>query len=518
MSIAPDQSTPTAPLTETLIAALALTAISDRILFNAPVGLSLVVFAILTGGAALWLYRVLAGRMQLVLAACGYGLALPPLVENVSALSFGVAFSLFAIASLMLAEGLRGALFANGKRLAMFLLCMPVAAPVGVLGWRRAAKAAGRQIVPFATAGVWLMPLVVGLVFLALFEQANPIVAQWLRRLDFWLIFELLDPVRLLFLGFMFVVTWPFLRPMVRKLKPAKVADESAVPLTGATHPEKAQTVADVLFGEAAILRALLVFNVMFGLQSALDAVYLFGGVQLPDGMSYASYAHRGAYPLLITALLAALFVLLALRSGSEARANGLIRRLVYLWVGQNILLVLSSILRLDLYVDVYGLTYWRVAAFIWMGLVACGLALIIWRIVADKSAEWLVGANLGIAATVLYAACFVNFAAMIANYNTTHGMMDYRYMTSLGPEAIPAMDREFVAKPEVRALSVYVADRYWGSELMPLADWRSHEVSQFKATHADWRGWTLRGWRLSRYLMDHPVAAMPNDTGRRER
>ena len=178
MSIASTEPSPTAPLTETLIAALALTAVSDRILFNAPVGLSLFVFALLTGGAALWLHRLLAGRMRLLLAACLYGLALPPLLENISPLSIAVAFSLFAVASLTLSDGLRGALFDKGKRLAVFFLSIPVAAPVGVLGWRKATKAAGKQIISFATAGVWLMPLVVGLVFLALFEQANPIIAQ----------------------------------------------------------------------------------------------------------------------------------------------------------------------------------------------------------------------------------------------------------------------------------------------------------------------------------------------------
>ena len=42
----------------------------------------------------------------------------------------------------------------------------------------------------------------------------------------------------------------------------------------------------------------------------------------------------------------------------------------------------MSSILRLDLYVATYLLTYWRVAAFIWMLIVAIGLVLIVVRIV----------------------------------------------------------------------------------------------------------------------------------------
>ncbi len=517
MSISSPEQNPPAPLAETLAAALALTAVSDRILFNAPIGLSLFLFALLTGSAALWLNRLLAGRLRLILAVGLYGLALPPLLENISLLSFGVAFVLFALASLTLADGMRGALMEKGKRLLLFFLSMPVAAPLGVLGWRKATKAAGKQIVSFSTAGVWLMPLGVGLVFLALFEQANPVIAQWLQRLDFWAMFDLLTPQRLLFLGFMFLVTWPLLRPMARKIKPRKAVEDISVSQAGSSLPEKAQTLADILFGEAAILRALFIFNILFGVQSLLDAAYLFGGAKLPDGMTYASYAHRGAYPLIITALLAGLFVLLALRQGSAARANGLILKLVYLWIGQNILLVFSSILRLDLYVDAYGLTYWRVAAFIWMALVACGLALIVWRIVRNKSAEWLIGTNLAIAAVVLYSACFVNFAAMIAKFNTAHAMMDYSYMTGLGPDAIPALDAEFAAKPQARTLQVYPTDRYWGSDMMTLEEWRGHAVLEFETGYADWRGWTLHGWRLSRYLQDHAVV-IQTEMGRRER
>ncbi|TGT34937.1 DUF4153 domain-containing protein, partial [Mesorhizobium sp. M8A.F.Ca.ET.167.01.1.1] len=85
--------------------------------------------------------------------------------------------------------------------------------------------------------------------------------------------------------------------------------------------------------------------------------------------------------------------------------------------------------LRLDLYVGVYALTYLRVAAFVWMGLVAAGLAFIIARIALTKSGEWLLSANLLTLSATLYACCFVNFAALIANYNVDHS----REMTGQG-------------------------------------------------------------------------------------
>src|SRR5262249_28244214 len=138
---------------------------------------------------------------------------------------------------------------------------------------------------------------------------------------------------------------------------------------------------------------------------------------------------------------------------GSDSRQSPLIRWLVYLWIAQNVMLVMSSLLRLDLYVEVYSLTYWRVAAFIWMLLVAAGLVLIMIQIATKRSSAWLVGVNLISLALTLYVCSFVSFARIIAEFNVTHSkeltgegtMLDIGYLWSLGPSAIPAIDR-FIA------------------------------------------------------------------------
>ena len=282
-----------------------------------------------------------------------------------------------------------------------FFLTLPVRSSIDIIHWRKIAKTAGAPVLRFASFAVWIMPVFVGLVFLALFEDANPIIASLIAKIDLWYLFRFFDLGRVLFWAAMFVIIWPFLRARLPECK----AKRNMMP----EHPAKPKadrTIESIVFGPAAILRALIVFNIMFAFQSLLDATYLIGGVALPDGMTYASYAHRGAYPLIFTALLAAAFVLIAMREGSSARNNSLIRSLVFVWVGQNVLLVLSSILRLDLYVGVYGLTYWRVSAFIWMGLVAIGLLSIIWKIWRNKNAEWLVASNLMSVAAALYASC----------------------------------------------------------------------------------------------------------------
>ncbi len=182
------------------------------------------------------------------------------------------------------------------------------------------------------------------------------------------------------------------------------------------------------------------------------------------------------------------------MRPGGPAEKSKVIRPLVYLWVGQNVLLVASSILRLDLYVDIYMLTYWRIAAFIWMGLVALGLVLIVTRIALNRSNQWLIGANLIALTIVLYGCSLVNFDAFIADYNVTHSreasgkgvQIDINYLLTLGPQALPAIDRAIALRP--------------GASEGCLVSQRDRLVEQQRQDLA-WRSWGFRSWRLQRRL-----------------
>ena len=259
-------------------------------------------------------------------------------------------------------------------------------------------------------------------------------------------------------------------------------------------------TIEDILFGKAAILRALVIFNMLFALQTGLDAAYLWGGAALPDGLSYAAYAHRGAYPLIATALLAAGFVLAALRPGSTTSADPVIRRLVYAWVAQNIMLVISSILRLDLYIGIYALTYWRVAAFVWMGLVAAGLALIIARIALGKSNEWLLVRQssdvIGDALCLLFHQLRSTDRQLQCRpfpRNDRPGHYPRRLVSALARPGRVSGARSFLrssGKDGCRRRCPRTCKDCVGSD----EDW-------YRIIQQNWRAWSFRDWRLNRYL-----------------
>ncbi|MFD1982090.1 DUF4173 domain-containing protein [Mesorhizobium newzealandense] len=487
------------------VAAL-LVALADFLFYGQPAGITVFLFAVLIAAAVVAVHPAAFSDGRLWIKPAALLVALLPLAENVSALSVSIALAALIVFALSLSGRLRHRIARIAGQIALFGLAAPFRFIGDFIRWRKTARRFGRRRVRLAAIAVWVMPLTLGAVFLALFGAANPVIDYWLSLIDLLKLLDLIQLTRIVFWLFMLVGVWAFLRPRLPRL--VRRIPRAAPPVS-AQSEKTVTTIEDILFGKAAILRALVIFNMLFALQTGLDAAYLWGGAALPDGLSYAAYAHRGAYPLIVTALLAAGFVLAALRPGSATSADPLIRRLVYAWVAQNIMLVISSILRLDLYIGIYALTYWRVAAFVWMGLVAAGLALIIARIALGKSNEWLLSANLLTLSATLYAGCFINFAALIANYNVDHSLemtgqgisLDAWYLRSLGPGAFPALDRFFDHQSRTPAAGA----------VRELVEQRRSDEGWYRALQQNWRAWSFRDWRLLAYLDTRGPVVVPD-------
>ncbi|NNF80175.1 MAG: DUF4173 domain-containing protein, partial [Rhizobiales bacterium] len=221
-------------------------------------------------------------------------------------------------------------------------------------------------------------------------------------------------------------------------------------------------------------------------------------------GMTYASYAHRGAYTLILTALLAAGFVLFSVRPGAPSEHSSRVRMLLLLWTAQNAVLVQYSVLRLNLYVDIYALTYWRLAAGAWMALVFAGLVLIFLKFFWGKSVRWLINANLVCLSLVLFAAGNANFPEWIANHNTRPPepgkvrVLDAEYLAALGPAALPAVDHVLV-HPEHFALGG--SKVHHAQALLRLKRDRDQLVRRVEERAANWRSWGWRHARAKNYL-----------------
>jgi hypothetical protein len=464
--------------------AAACAALADWLFYGWQMGISLALFFGVLGVIAIASNGVRAPRQAQIVMTTLFVAGLVALIEDIDILSA----TWSALATALFVSVLTVQEASSWQRHLFDAATAPLRGPFQFVGDVVGALRKMKSWTPewLGSLVAWIVPLIFFIIFLALFSSANPLIENKLMQIDLRALFNLLDPWRISFWFMIACLVWPLMRRRIRR-KTAGLprAADVAEPID-----------LDYLLGDKAISRSLILFNALFALQTLLDLAYLWGGATLPDGMSHAEYAHRGAYPLIVTALLAAGFVHIAMRRGGPAEHSRLIRPLVLLWTGQNVLLVISSIFRLDLYVAAYSLTYLRLAALIWMGLVAAGLLLMLVQIVWRKPVSWLVAANAATLALVLYGCCFINAPWLVASYNIEHcrevggtgPRLDLQYLGSLGPQALPAVEADVNRVPVL-----------WSTARGYRHDYETRIGQQ------NWRAWGFRTWRLQRYLANNP-------------
>jgi hypothetical protein len=451
-----------------------LIALADALLWQVVAGVSLAIFGVALVAGAVLVIEPQMERRRLAICSMMALLSVLPLVEMVQPLSI-IILSVGIALTLCVVAGLRG------DRLVVGAVRLFWVGPAQTLadGWNCAVKGGSVQVHKGQLRRVmlgWGLPVVLTAVFALLFAEANPVLDQWLgdlipttvpvpnlERWAFWLLMALLS--------------WPCL--ILLRLKER----------LGATrHTVKMGRSIDIINPQS-IMRSLIMFNILFAVQTGMDVFFLYGGGDLPEGMSFAKYAHRGAYPLVLTALLAGIF---ALASKPFAAQAPVLRVLLLFWVAQNLALVVGSLVRLELYIDTYGLTHWRISALIWMGLVAAGLCVTWLQIQQDHSNRWMMLRVGFLMCVTLYVCAFFSFDRAIAHYNLTHDVrIDKWYVCNLGEAAMP----------EIQKLTGKSAGQY--------CDSYSYLAQTDAFVPKDWREWGFRNWRVRRSLEAMTEAAI---------
>jgi hypothetical protein len=456
--------------------ALGLVAAADG-LFYAPrvaPGWTVGLFAIALLGAALVSHRALRrSRTALCLSLLAFLFALLQ-IETVSLLAWVLYWLALMLAVMTARAGGPPDVWPWIQRLVpagFYALVKPA------LDARRLWRASPRvRLIKLSAVGqLLLLPVAGGAAFLLLFATANPVISATLGGLT-W---PDIDARRLAFWGFVLIIAWCVLRPPFRRRPRGKGVSAPRPPVAIASN--------------AAIVISLATFNVLFAVENGLDIAFLWSGAPLPGKVTLADYAHRGAWSLIVAALLVAMFVLVALDPRSPVARLKAARRLVILWIAQTLFLVASSILRTWDYVESYSLTGFRVCALAWMGLVAVGLVLVCWRLLAGKNSAWLVNANVAAAGVVFAVVSIVDVNAVAAAWNVRNARevggrgveLDVCFLRDRGESAMVPL-AELLHRP--------LPDKLRGRAAVAL----SQVLDEVHSNQTDWRSWS---WRRTRRL-----------------
>ena len=369
--------------------------------------------------------------------------------------------------------------------------------PIRLITDMRVLTLSSRRAAPTSPWPQWryaVLPIAAGVVFLGLLRAANPVLNSLFRSWTLADLFNLLATWSPIVFCVTLAAIWSLFRLKSGSgLEPAQIA-QPAPPWHTA------------YFAPAPVIVTLLFLNVLFLTQNLLDARYILSGATLPPGMTYAAYVNEGANTLVITVLLAACLMILALWPGSRTEQSLPVRALVYLWIAQNLVLTIFCIGRTLSYIDAYSMTLIRLTGLVWMGLIVVGLVLIAIRVIGRRTNLWLLNTNIAAAFAVLWASGFVDYRAIVADYNVAQvtgapeydlaielSKLDIQYLRELGPSALPALDRlsdRLAAAPE--PYRVHVAHALDTTNAIRTV------LRIINATQqADWKTWTLRGHRL---------------------
>lgn len=218
----------------------------------------------------------------------------------------------------------------------------------------------------------------------------------------------------------------------------------------------------------------LAVFGIFVGVQVAV----LFGDrdyVMRTAGLTFADYARKGFWQLLVITLLTLVVIAVTVRKAARetARQRLLLRVLLGLLSAGALVVVVSALWRMNVYEQAYGFTRLRVlvSAFeLWLG----GLIVLIMVAGVAPVTRWLPRTAVALWVATLLGLAVLNPDLFIAEKNVDryakHNNSDIWYLSTLSADAAPALDK---LPPGARECAL-------------------SEISSDVHDTGDWRGWNL--------------------------
>lgn len=163
----------------------------------------------------------------------------------------------------------------------------------------------------------------------------------------------------------------------------------------------------------------LTLLNALICIVNLTDLIYVWFSQRVLTAAELSMYVHEGTNLLIIAILIAAGVVLVIFRKNLNFYpTNEGLKKLAYIWIGQNIFMVFSVAIRNLQYLSNYGLTYKRIGVFVFLLMVLIGLVTLFLKIRYKKSHYFLWHRNTWAVYMVLLFCGFINWNLLITRVN----------------------------------------------------------------------------------------------------
>lgn len=355
--------------------------------------------------------------------------------------------------------------------------------------------ASGKKILPkVIMVGFTLL---FGIIFLCLYRGANPVFAENTRfiRLDLLdlpsfhlIVFTLVGAV--LIHGLVSYQTIAVAQEWENGLPVFNPVDQDAQ----SVRRETEHTSGILLFG---------LLNIMLVILNIGDIGSIWLGKQLPEGATLSDFVHAGVGNIVFSIIIALALIMFLFRKNYTATKNHRwLRFLVGAWILQTLLMLFSTCVRNQLYIQSFDLTYLRIGVYVFLLLAAGGLIITYHKIVREKSNWFLVRKNMAFWLGALVFSSLFNWDLIITRYNLQHKpleQVDLYYLVQLSDANIPELIDVMKDKHFSRA-----AERYQRERGRAYALSLREKIGRYVENYADaWQSFDLVDSRVAKSIVN---------------
>jgi hypothetical protein len=342
---------------------------------------------------------------------------------------------------------------------------------------------------------------VVAILFFALYKNSNPIFAEYTKWIN--LDFLTLDWAWFTFVGLLLLYPFVYHR-VVPPIESWENGLRTRIESTSSPDNQKRLETEKL-----SLLCLFALLNLMLVLINIGDVNTILLNGSLPAGVKHSDFVHNGVGTLIFSIVLAVGIVMYFLRGDLNfIKGNKMFKFLVLLWIFQNILMLISTAYRNQLYISEYTLTYKRIGVYVWLLLSMLGLIITAMKVYFNQTNWFLIRYNVAIWFTVLSLGGLVDWDLQITRYNLKNKAfheIDFNYLMELSNTNIPemlefckqkaVMEKIPFTKEEVRSAGHYHTNHYYISLM-------HYKLENYLGSYRkDWRSWDLRDERIMNYL-----------------
>lgn len=365
-----------------------------------------------------------------------------------------------------------------------------------------------------------VLPILVVLSFTIIFRNANPVFDGYLNEFEDWLsnifgnFFKRLSIVSVLFFTIGFFLTGALVLKSSRKyfVKRDVLKNEDIIRKRitkrkvlnqyteeGLTKSKMSYPSIPILGLKNERLSAIIMLSmvgVLLFIVNTIDIIYVWFDKSVVSTQNLTEMVHEGTYLLIFSILLSMLIMLYIFRRNQNFYPkNKLLKQLSYAWIIQNVILVISVVIRNHNYISEYGLTHKRIGVYIFLLLTIVGLVFLFLKIKNKKSIYYLMLNNSWAVYGMLVFLGVVNWDGLIVTYNINYvkkDKIDYRYLVKLSDNALISI----ADKQKYLDTSLWNRKQYIGRQRISPFDYFQKRIS----TINDKPKQSLKSWNYSTY------------------